>query len=626
MEALLARGTFEQRKQGHKLNPIELTINRPALPPRPKTFYRPDIPVDFDDLIEDHYKLDVVDAVGKITRDLSKKEAKRWAWDESDELAIHNGCRFDLKRAMHFAYTLRNEMSLWEGRWSGEPLILRTWQPECLLRIYGWVRPHEELGWLRRYSKSAIWVPKKSGKSPTGASSAIYAWRFDGHWKHKDDNEPTVGGGQHVFCIAKNGKQAGIVWGHAKNMVHNSPRTKTEVDKGEIRTNEHRSLLRYMPKMSQLTTITGDTAGSLAAAEGINAACIICDEAHVVDERTVEVTRDAGASQEQFLWFQISTYGNTEGYGKKDLELGRDVAAGKVKDDAFFFRTYEAPQDATDSDCGREEIWKQANPNLGYTVSARQFQQSYERAKDDPSQFSGWKQRRLNIWQRAANPMFNMGQWDKAATDLPYEKLKGVGGGAGLDLAASEDWAALAIAWDVEKHLHIWVKLWLTEDWVHENNHRAPFSRWLNDGWITVHDGGAVDFEAIENDVLDILRHTRTRCLGYDKMFGMQMSQNLRRRQPRVGIYKFSQSVESYAVGTAELKVALKNGTLVHPGNPALDWQAGHCRSKILGNYEKPVKDDEQLWQKIDGIQATCMAIDCKRYAQSPAQPWVAVV
>jgi phage terminase large subunit-like protein len=210
-------------------------------------------------------------------------------------------------------------------------------------------------------------------------------------------------------------------------------------------------------------------------------------------------------------------------------------------------------------------------------------------------------------------------------SDLPKE-IQNVGGGTGLDLAASEDWASLGLAYDLEGILNVWAKIWVSWGWIEEHNHRAEFQKWAQDGWITPHDGEAVDFDEVEADVLEILRWTRSACLGYDKMFGMQMAQNLQKKLPRVGIYKFAQSVENYAVGTAELKAAMKNDRLRQPGNPAIDWQASHVKSKIIGNYEKPVKDEDSPWKKVDTIQAIIMAIDVKRYLQPPPQPYLGIV
>ena len=624
-DALKARRTYEGRRHADILDPGgEMVAERPPMPARPKLDYKPDIPIPFDDLIEANYEKTVVECVAEIPRELTKLYAEKWSWNASDELAVRNGCRFDLKRAMHFAYALRNNLTLWEGRWCGEPFVLRSWQPECFLRIFGWVRPHELLGWVPRFSKADVWTPKKSGKSPSGAAVAIYKWRYDGHWK-EDANEPTVGGGQHVYCIASNGKQAGIVWGHACNMIHHSPVPKLEVDDATIKTNRQSSLLTYEPKLSKLTILTGDSPAALKHAEGLNAVCLIVDEKHVVDERTNEVTVDCGASQDAFLSFGISTYGSSGGFGKKDLDVGRDVERGAIEDDGFFFKTYEAPQDATDEDCGREEIWRLANPNLGYTVSSLQFKQSYERAKDDPGKFSGFKQRRLNIWQKASHPMLNYCWWERAGTEMSRDDYKSVGGGAGLDLAASEDWAAFALAWDDGEQLKCHVRLWTSESWIEENSHRDDFQKWRNDGHLVECEGDAIDFERVEADILDIMRFSRCLHLGYDKMFGMQMAQNLQKRLSSAKIWKFTQSIENYAVGSQQLKNALEHERFRHPNNPALNWQAGHVNSITRGDWEKPIKDDNMPWRKIDGIQALVMAIDVKRYAQAVSSPYVGV-
>ena len=117
--------------------------------------------------------MSVDECVAEIPQDLTEAYAKRWAWDASDELAIRNGCRFDLRRAMHYAYCLRNNLLLWEGRWAGQPFVLRTWQPECLLRVFGWIRPNKHIEWVRRVTKASIWVPKKHGKTPTGAATGV---------------------------------------------------------------------------------------------------------------------------------------------------------------------------------------------------------------------------------------------------------------------------------------------------------------------------------------------------------------------------------------------------------------------------------------------------------------------
>lgn len=400
-------------------------------------------------------------------------------------------------------------------------------------------------------------------------------------------------------------------------MVQHSPTMRIDCDQKRISVNTVKSLLRDEDTLSHLTTVTGDSPAARAAAEGLNAAGLIIDEAHVVDSRTMDIVRDSGASQDQHLAFQISTYGNTEGYGKQDLELGFDIQCGAVEDDGFFFKSYHAPPESSDEDLANSEHWYAANPNLGYTVSERQFEEAYNRAKDNPTEFAGFKQRRLNIWQKAANPMFSEQKWIACGTEIPWKKLSGVGGGVGFDLASSEDWASCAVAWEVDDLLHVWARIWTTEEWIEENEHRTPVSQWTDA--LCVHEGSAIDFSEVQADIIGILKHTRAGALGFDKTFGIQMGQTISKKFPKLQIGKFSQSVENYAAGTAELVNAVKNGTLRHQNNPAINWQAGHVQAKVMGPWQKPIKpvrDGVEISHlKIDTIQAMVMAIDVKRLA-----------
>lgn len=603
-----------EERRGRRRSPRPKKSRQRKFPPPADIQFEPDIPDDFDyhDWIRRPGEVEAL--VREVPESLSEAEARKWAWDESDEYAIYLGYRFSLRRAMHYAYTLRNHCVLWEGPWSGDPFILDSWEIECDLRIFGWIRPSErrKSRWVRRFAKASTWVPKKNGKSPRGAAHCVYIWRFDGPWKNRF--KPTIGGGNHVYCIAKNGIQAGRVWNHAKNMIENAPLLKHEIDLRTIAKNELRSRLEYLPKHSILTIVTGDSQRARDAAEGLNAKLILCDEAAVIDDRLVEITKDAGASHEDFLWSQISTYGSGEGYGKKDLSYGQDVASGKVKNASYFFKSYHAPPDCSDEDCGREEIWYQANPNLGNTVSLRQLRDSYEECKNDPAQFSGFKQRRLNIWQRASNPMIDYSQWETAAHSIP--DIVGVGGGAAFDVGVNEDWFSYAQAWDDGSDLYVWGKIWACEDWIYRNRHRAPFEEWVEKGYITTHPGRAVDTDEIGDEIIELLRVSNTESLGYDKTYGITIAQRILKAMPYLDQGKFSQSVESYARGTSELTAALANGRLKHPGNPAIDWQAGHVMGKQVGKMVKPVKperDGQQIWwAKVDTIQCITMAIKVK--------------
>ncbi len=582
----------------------------PPCPPRPVVHYEGDLPVDFDELIEANWGKSVEECLSDVPQDLSEEYAKLWAWDASDELALRNGCRFDLRRAMHYAYILRNNLLLWEGSWAGEPLILRTWQPETMLRIFGWVRPHKRLEWVRRTTKACIWLPKKHGKSPIGASTGVYLWRYDGVWLNGVWKKEA---GQHVYSVAANGIQAGIVHRHAWNMVKHSPILQHDLERGIVKYNKATKVLTHVPSDSTYEILTGDGGKRTDSSEGLNSGGIVCDEAHVVDHRTIEVTTDAGASREQFLWFQASTFGKgLETYGKKCRDYGRDVASGKAEDDAFFHKEYGANEGISEKECGDKKVWIAANPNWDYTVVPLQMKQAYDRSRDDPVAFAGFQQRRLNLWQAASNPMLSAAAW-AAGEDatLTLDSFAGCAGAAGLDLATSSDFAALAICYEDDETIRAWVRIWAAGGYLEQNAHRIPVTAFRDA--LTIHDGGQIRLAVVEQEIEAILRSCSIRVLGYDKMFAPQMAQNLA-DSTACGIYPFSQSLSSYAPGTARLKNAVRNGRFKHPGNKCLDWMAGHVQSIKRGDLEKPIKDSDAPWRKVDGIQATVMAVDCLQY------------
>ena len=98
-----------------------------------------------------------------------------WIRDESDKLAVANGCRFSLKRARYAVDWIEENCYLHEGVPSGTKITLGDWQLDFVMRLFGWVRPlgkdephynkPEGRTWVRRFRKASVWVPKKNAKA-----------------------------------------------------------------------------------------------------------------------------------------------------------------------------------------------------------------------------------------------------------------------------------------------------------------------------------------------------------------------------------------------------------------------------------------------------------------------------
>lgn len=515
--------------------------------------------------------------------------------DASDELAIRNGCWFCKSWADHFEKACSEHFRLWEGEWHGEPMALTNWQIQ-LKRIFGWARWDEDLGRaVRRFSKAAVWIAKKNKKSPTGAAVGWYLLMFDGEY------------GQSVYSAARDGTQARIVHNHGINMREVSPSLLHRT-----RVNKSTGTIYHEETLSSWKLLSGD---NIRSQEGLNGSVII-DEAHVVDARLERVLVDMGASRPDALTFQISTVGNdVDTYGRRDWEYGRDVASGEVEDDAFFYLHYGVPEDTTEKKLLNPKIWLKANPAMGETVIQRKFYDSLIRAKKkSAADWSAFKQRRLNMWQRGAVPGIGQ-EWENLATpSLERSDLIGLGGGLGIDASDSDDLTAAVFAARRDGEILIWPEMWITQRAAEKYSHLADFEQWAEDGLLHMVEGGSIRGEDTWQPVVDkliekigttVIIADPTYCAGWLARY----------METDMIVEPAQQTANYYSAPLADLENHVSEKQIAHPGNECLDWQFHNYLVKTYGNKRKPIKDDKKPGKKIDGVQATIMAVDALRLA-----------
>ena len=529
-------------------------------------------------------------SLARVTVKRIDRVTRRWIRNASDELAARNGCLFDERRADHYRQVCRTHLRLWEGDQAGLPFDPLDWQWEVAARLFGWVRPSAKFNRLvRRFRKASVWVPKKNGKSPFGASVGIYLMAFDG--------EP----GQAVYSAAKDGVQARIVHQHACHMARASPTLSRQ-----CKIHEQTNRIVHPSTLSHYSVLAGD---NHAGQEGKNGSCII-DEVQVVDERLALVLADMGASRAEPIIFQISTSGQSfDGYGRKEWEYGLQVEAGKTLDETLLHVAWSAPQDASDKDCEKVSVWKTANPAWGQTIDPDEFRASMQRAKRSTTDWVNWKQRRLNIWQRSANPWMPTADWDAAANpDLDITDFADTGAGVGLDLSRVSDMTSAVIVTQQDDTIGCWPMFWLPRRRAEELAHLVPILDWHRQGAISLLDSDVVDFDLVLDDLAKICEQINATVICYDPLFAEDLTQRL---VARTGMQRveFRQTWDRYTLPVQGLERAVRSGLLVHPANPVLDWQIGHTLIKEYGGKRKPLKDNHAKHKTIDGVQALCMGL-----------------
>lgn len=525
---------------------------------------------------------------------------KRWIRNASDERAAAAGCFFDEAAGQHVIDFAAKYLKLYEGECAGQPLVAADWQIEATMRLFGWMKPSERWGRnVRRFRRAGIWLPKKSGKSPTLAWWAIYLLVADGEQ------------GQKVYLAAKDGTQARDIAGkHVVEMVNASDHLRRVCS-------INKSLLQvtHEPSRSILKPISSSDSKAQKAKEGLNGSVMI-DETHVVDREFVARISRAGISRSEPMHIEVSTAGNDpESYGKEMFDYGARVAEGTVQDESFFYLAYAAPQDLTDADLAADPVkWgKMANPAWGRLNGGEEYIDDYNRSRRSISELADFKMYRLNVWQATSNPWLRMNYWNANRRDYKAEDLLGRDCYGGLDLAKTRDTTSLSLVFPEDDGTYkLLVYYWLPEARAHELSKEIGYLEWAAQGWIKLTPGNVCDYGFVRAEINAIRERFNLLKVGFDGTYAAQLMQRLAEEDGMdlTAQEKIPQTIMNFAGPMAAMERMVTDGTLLHNGNPLLTWQAGNtCVYRDANENMRPVKDKGGSKRTIDGVVASMMAL-----------------
>lgn len=415
--------------------------------------------------------------------------------------------------------------------------------------------------------------------------------------------------GGKTFFFAKDGAQAREIAGkHSIEMLKQSDALMSECS-----INNSTFQVTHEPTRSILRPESSGDARSQESKEGLNGN-ILVDELHVVDRRLMNRVSRAGISRMEPFQIEVSTAGNNpDSYGKTRAEYARDVIDGKIIDQRLFGYIAEAPQDTTDEQIDSDPIafGKMANPAWGHTIREAEFLADWQSSKlAGKSEIANFKMYRLNIWQQSSNPLLDVPKWNGCRASYVLNDLKGMGGGLGIDLSRTEDMSACVFAVPGEEELTYWLwpLIWMTRDYATKNNHLASFLNWAAAGDLRLVERSAItddDILPALKQAIDVIRPTMA-C--YDETYAASLAVKLE-EATSLTMAAFRQGHLSYSNPTLELRNAVRDCRIKHPGNQVLTWQATHVMGNERGGLIKPIKDDKARHKKIDAIQAAIMGI-----------------
>lgn len=482
-------------------------------------------------------------------------------------------------------------------QFAGQPLRLCPDQKFIVWCLMGWRRASDG---LRRFQKAFLSMARKWGKSTFAAALMLLVLVFD------NPLEP----GAELYAVATKEAQAKIVHSEAKRMVKQSPALARRLNV--------LSKSIECPALQSFFQVIGSDSDST---DGLNLHAAVLDELHAWRKHhrgLHEKLTTAIGSRLQPLVLTITTSGDDKSeiwqeeqlYAEKCVE---SVLTGTIIDDTQFVFICCIDQGDDPFD---ERNWPKANPHIGVAVTIDYCRNQANEARGKPTAVNKFLRYVCNVRTASSERAILPELW--AAGNGPPVETAGRRGFGAWDLGRSNDWAAVAnvfprsVTRDIDGQrktvtaydcrLHCWT---CAESPLKLGQH--PFSEFIARGFLTVCDGDAVDFDAIESHILDLHQAHEIASWAYDRTFSEQLAQRLLNTHG-LTVFPFSQSARFYNEPVRTMLKLLKAGLLLHGDDPCLGWQAGNLTIRRNARDEW-MPEKLGSGHKIDAMVSLLMAL-----------------
>lgn len=466
-----------------------------------------------------------------------------------------------------------------KGEWAGKQFELAPWQLFWHAVAFGWMRDDG----TRRFREVWKEVPRKNGKSTDLAGVGIYLFEFDGE------------GGAEVYTAATKLEQAKITHSEAVRMVESSPLLRRHIG---IRRDE---LYNLQPGRADKFEPLGRDSKSL---DGLNPHGALLDEVHAHPNREIyDVIKSGVGARRQWMIYQITTAGfDLSSFGYEQHQYAEQVLEGVFDDDEFLAIIYTVDDEHRWDD---PVEWAKANPNLGISVYESNLQAACEQAKRKPTEQPNFKTKRLNIWVTGGEKWIPVSTWRERGDALKLEDFAGEECFIGIDLAEKNDIAALCLIFQRAGKFFFFFRYYFHADGAREkNNHHL--AKWALEGYLTLNDGNATDFDVIKADLLKYKVMFQVKEVPYDPKFAAYFANKL--IEEGLPMVEISQTSKHFTLPIIEVENLVLEKKLLHDGNPMTDWMMSNVvmRESKFSGLKHPTKEKPE--NKIDGPVAMLLA------------------
>ena len=505
---------------------------------------------------------------------------KTFKRDDKDKIKYSDNKKFYFNEQKADAYiNLIQTLKHYKGEKSGKAIKLELWQKKIIKTLFGWEKKKEDGTWIRRFRTAFIYIPRKNGKTLLGSACMIADMLI-----RKDL------GGETAFFATKR-DQAKLAYTPAVEML----KTNEEFAKY---TKESYGKTIFTHCNTEIYALGRDS----TTLDGLNVSRGFADEHHAhPDDSLWDVVKSSQMARKEPFMMSITTAGfNVSSPAYAMYEYAKKVLDGVIEDDSFFaFIAEPPPKPKNDADFYfKKEIWKSANPNYGVSVDKEEFALAATEAKERPEKLNNFLVKYLNVWTTSSESYLPLSDWQKCQGEVLTEGKCIVG----LDLSIRDDFTAKAKVYKIEGKYHVKLNFYIPKERVHERERelKVPLSGWIREGWITATAGNSIDYDFILHDIENDLEHTEAFC--YDPY----QARYIVKRLEELGyedVYPIRQGFLTISEPTARLLKLIRDGDIIHDGNPVLTWMIANISvlSDPAGNI-KPNKKDAN--RKIDGVAA----------------------
>lgn len=494
---------------------------------------------------------------------------------------------------------------------------LMPWSEKVLSDIYGTM--NMETG-RRRYRRAYISMGKQNGKSFLTGGLPLY------HLDCEDEPDPEVCGA----AAAKD--QAGIVYKATAKLIRANP---VLLQKFKLLDSVKRVIRRDNPAACyEVLSADGDVR------DGIRPSLLIRDEIHRWKTVKSETLRDvttkgqisrrepldiqattAGAEYESPLWYQEYQFAKLV---QKDPEIAPD----------YYVAIFEADAKRVEEEKGyweSKEARLASNPSHedhGGHLTDEAIVVELNKAKANASERSKFLRYHLNVpIKTLEEPVIDLVKWQEChgGVDLrkwpeyDFELLMSKWGlvekpcFAGVDASWTSDLTSVVFTFEPTEDYEGWTVLpffWVPKERVPqlERITRMPFSAWVQQGFVTATDGGAIDLRSVMERIRWGREMFDLRKVPYDRMNFRTEAMNL--VDEGIECVEVPQNFMALSYATKFLLTTYPEKKLRHGNNPVLNWMAA-CLSLQYDKKDncQPAKPERmKSTKRIDGIQALVTA------------------